>query len=76
MEHVAEQLPGAIARFKEQMAAREAGLSAAGEALGGWGDGLTAVTARSSRAGGDPRPYATAFREPPTLVRDPGPFRR
>ncbi|HEX6032530.1 MAG TPA: DNA double-strand break repair nuclease NurA, partial [Tepidiformaceae bacterium] len=75
MEQVTEQLPGAVARFKEQMARREAGLSAAGEALNGWGDDPDGGNRKVEAAlAGDPRPYATAFREAPSLVREAGPF--
>jgi hypothetical protein len=75
MEQVAEQLPEAITRFKEQMAAREAGLVAAGEALSGWANDVDAGNAAIEAAlAQEQRPYAVTLREPPGLVHDAPPF--
>jgi hypothetical protein len=70
MEHVVEQLPDVVASFREQMAAREAGLSAAGDALAGWDRDPEAGNAAIERAMAETaRPFAISLREPPGLVR-------
>ncbi len=71
MEHVVEQLPAVIESVRAEMASREAGLAAAGRALDGWNEDLLAGDRAIERVmAGDPRPYATSFREAPGVVRD------
>ncbi len=75
MEHVVEQLPGVVTTFREQIASRDAGLAAAGEALARWDRDPEAGNAAIERAmAGNPRPFAITLREPPGFVRDTPPF--
>ncbi len=75
MDQVSEKLPGVVARYREQLDAWEAGLAAAAGTLAAWDADQAEGNARIETAMAEnPRPYATAFREPPALARDVPPF--
>ena len=75
MEQVAEKLPEVVARYREQLDAWESGLTAAAGKMAEWDANPGEGNARIEAAMADnPRPYATAFREPPAGVYDAPPF--
>lgn len=76
VDHVAEQLPGVVESFRQQMAGREVGLEAATATLAQWDQDPSAANSAIERLmSGNPRPFATTLREPPGLVREAPAFR-
>ena len=75
MEDVARQLPAFVQRYRDGLAAFEAGLAAAEAAVGTWAAdpkrGDAAIRAAMMQ---DPRPYALSFDESPGLARPAPPF--